>query len=88
MKTLLIALLIALPILAVGGEPAKLRYNWIEGKWNYAPNSAKLQLNWIENKYEFVVPNSQLKLNTQSNNYEYVQTQIDPYTSSIGEDNE
>lgn len=81
---LLTALLIALPIASFAGEPAKLRYNWIEGKYNYAPKSAKLQLNWIENRYEFVVPNSQLKLNTQSNNYEYVQTQIDPYKSDIG----
>lgn len=88
MKTLLTALLISLPILAVGGESPKLRYNWIEGKWNYAPKSAKLQLNWVENQYEFVVPNSKLKLNTQSNHYEYVQTQIDPYKSDIGADDE
>ena len=86
MKTLLTALLITLPIMAIGGESPKLRYNWIEGKWNYAPKSAKLQLNWVENQYEFVVPNSKLKLNTQTNNYEYVQTQIDPYQSQIGED--
>jgi hypothetical protein len=85
---LLTALLIALPIVCYGGEPVKLRYNWVEGKWNYAPKSAKLQLNWVENKYEFVVPNSKLKLNTQSNHYEYVQTQIDPYKSQIGENNE
>lgn len=84
---LLTALLIALPIASLAGESPKLRYNWIEGKYNYAPNSAKLQLNWIENKYEFVVPNSKLKLNTQSNHYEYVQTQIsDPYQSEIGEE--
>jgi hypothetical protein len=85
MKTLLTALLIALPILAVGGEPVKLRYNWVENKWNYAPKEAKLKYNWTADKYEFVVPNSELKLNTQSNNYEYVQTQIDPYKSEIGE---
>ena len=82
---LLTALLIALPILAVGGEPTKLRYNWIEGKWNYAPKEAKLKLNWVEKQYEFVLPDSKLKLNTQSNNYEYVQTQIDPYQSEIEE---
>ena len=85
MKKLLTALLIALPILAVGGEPTKLRYNWIEGKWNYAPKEAKLKLNWVEKQYEFVLPDSKLKLNTQSNNYEYVQTQIDPYQSEIEE---
>lgn len=85
---LLTALLIALPIASLAGESPKLRYNWIEGKWNYAPKSAKLQLNWVENQYEFVVPNSKLKLNTQSNNYEYVQTQIDPYKSDIGADYE
>jgi hypothetical protein len=85
MKKLLTALLISLPILAVGGEPAKLRYNWIEGKWNYAPKEAKLKLNWVEKQYEFVLPNSKLKLNTQSNNYEYVQTQINPYQSEIEE---
>jgi hypothetical protein len=83
---LLTALLIALPILAFGGESSKLRYNWVEGKYNYAPKEAKLKLNWTADKYEFVVPNSKLKLNTQSNNYEYVQTQIDPYKSSIGEE--
>ena len=82
---LLTALLIALPILAFGGEPTKLRYNWIEGKWNYAPKEAKLKLNWVEKQYEFVLPDSKLKLNTQSNNYEYVQTQIDPYQSEIEE---
>lgn len=85
MKTLLTALLIALPILAVGGEPTKLRYNWVEKKWNYAPQSAKLKYNWTADKYEFVVPNSELKFNTQGGNYEYVQTQIDPYRSEIGE---
>ena len=85
MSKLLTALLIALPILTVGGEPAKLRYNWIEGKWNYAPKEAKLKLNWVEKQYEFVLPDSKLKLNTQSNNYEYVQTQIDPYQSEIEE---
>ena len=85
MNKLLTSLLIALPILAVGGEPAKLRYNWIEGKWNYAPKEAKLKLNWVEKQYEFVLPDSKLKLNTQSNNYEYVQTQIDPYQSEIEE---
>ena len=84
---LLTALLIALPIVSYAGEPAKLRYNWVENKWSYAPKSAKLQLNWVENQYEFVVPNSKLKLNTQSNNYEYVQTEIsNPYTSTIGEE--
>ena len=65
MSKLLTALLIALPILAVGGEPAKLRYNWIEGKWNYAPKEAKLKLHWVEKQYEFVLPDSKLKLNTQ-----------------------
>jgi hypothetical protein len=82
---LLTALLIALPIMAIGGESPKLRYNWVENKYNYAPASAKLQYNWTADKYEFVMPNSKLKLNTQSNNYEYVQTQIDPYQSEIGE---
>lgn len=85
MKTLLTALLIALPIMAIGGEPTKLRYNWVEKKWNYAPQSAKLKYNWTADKYEFVVPNSELKFNTQGGNYEYVQTQIDPYKSEIGE---
>ena len=83
---LLTALLIALPIISFAGEPAKLRYNWVEGKYNYAPASAKLTYNWTADKYEFVVPGSKLKLNTQSNNYEYVQTQIDPYQSQIGEE--
>jgi hypothetical protein len=82
---LLTALLIALPITSFAGESPKLRYNWVENKYNYAPASAKLQYNWTADKYEFVVPGSKLKLNTQSNNYEYVQTQIDPYQSEIGE---
>ena len=82
---LLTALLITLPIVSFGGESPKLRYNWVEKKWNYAPQSAKLKYNWTADKYEFVAPNSELKLNTQSNNYEYVQTQIDPYRSEIGE---
>ena len=84
MKALLTALLIALPIMAVGGESPKLRYNWVEGKYNYAPASAKLKYNWTADKYEFVAPNSKLKHNSQSGNYEYVQTQIDPYKSDIG----
>ena len=83
---LLIALLIALPIVSFAGESVKLRYNWVEGKYNYAPASAKLKYNWTADKYEFVVPGSKLKLNTQSNNYEYVQTQIDPYQSQIGKE--
>ena len=83
---LLTALLIAFPIVCYGGEPVKLRYNWVEGKYNYAPASAKLKYNWTADKYEFVVPGSKLKLNTQSNNYEYVQTQIDPYQSQITEE--
>lgn len=83
---LLTALLIALPIASFAGESPKLRYNWVEKEWHYAPKDAKLKLNWMENKYEFVVPDSKLKLNTQSNHYEYVQSSIsDPYKSSIGE---
>jgi hypothetical protein len=82
---LLTALLIALPIVSFAGESAKLRYNWVENKYNYAPASAKLKYNWTADKYEFVVPGSKLKLNTQSNNYEYVQTQIDKYQSEIVE---
>jgi hypothetical protein len=82
---LLTALLIALPIASFAGESPKLRYNWVEDKYNYAPASAKLKYNWTADKYEFVMPGSKLKLNTQSNNYEYVQTQIDPYQSEIGE---
>ena len=85
MKKLLTTLLIALPIMAIGGESPKLRYNWVENKYNYAPKEAKLKYNWTADKYEFVMPGSKLKLNTQSNNYEYVQTQIDPYQSEIGE---
>ena len=85
MKILLTALLIALPIASFGGESPKLRYNWVENKYNYAPKEAKLKYNWTADKYEFVMPGSKLKLNTQSNNYEYVQTQIDPYQSEIGE---
>ena len=84
MKTLLTALLIALPIMAVGGESPKLRYNWVEGKYNYAPASAKLKYNWTADKYEFVAPNSKLKHNPQSNTYEFVQSSIDPYKSDIG----
>ena len=80
---LLTALLIALPIASFAGESTKLRYNWIESKWNYAPKEAKLKLNWVEKQYEFVLPDLKLKLNTQSNHYEYVQTQIDPYQSEI-----
>jgi hypothetical protein len=83
---LLTALLIALPIASFAGEPAKLRYNWVEKKWNYAPKEAKLKLNWVENQYEFVLPNSKLKFNSQSNNYEYVQSQINPYQSQIGDE--
>jgi hypothetical protein len=83
---LLTALLIALPIVSFAGEPAKLRYNWVEKKWNYAPKEAKLKLNWVENQYEFVLPDSKLKLNSQSNNYEYVQSQINPYQSQIGDE--
>jgi len=84
MKALLTALLIALPIIAVGGESLKLRYNYIQKEWHYAPASAKLKYNYIQDKYEFVAPNSKLKHNPQSNSYEYVQTQIDPYKSDIG----
>ena len=83
-KALLIASLIIPSIVWSTDNSSKLRYNWVEKKWNYAPKSAKLQFNWMENQYEFVVPNSQLKLNIQSNNYEYVQTQISsPYQSEI-----
>ena len=83
---LLTALLIALPIASFAVESPKLRYNWVEGKYNYAPKEAKLKYNWTADKYEFVVPNSKLKHNSQSGNYEYVQTQIDPYQSQIGEE--
>jgi hypothetical protein len=82
---LLTALLIALPIASFADESPKLRYNWVENKYNYAPASAKLKYNWTADKYEFVAPNSKLKHNSQSGNYEYVQTQIDPYKSEIGE---
>jgi hypothetical protein len=81
---LLTALLIALPIASFAGESPKLRYNYIQKEWHYAPASAKLKYNYIQDKYEFVAPNSKLKHNSQSGNYEYVQTQIDPYKSDIG----
>ena len=83
---LLTALLISLPILAVGGESPKLRYNWIQKEWHYAPSFAKLKYNYMEKKYEFVAPNSKLKHNSQSNTWEYVQSSIDPYKSEIGEE--
>ena len=82
-KALLIASLIIPSITWSADNSPRLRYNWIENKYNYAPKEAKLKYNWIADQYEFVMPNSQLKLNTQSNNYEYVQTQIDPYKSEI-----
>ncbi len=84
MKTLLTALLIALPIMAIGGESPKLRYNYIEKEWHYAPKDAKLKYNYKQDKYEFVAPNSKLKHNPQSNTWEYVQSSIpDPYKSNI-----
>ena len=46
---LLTALLIALPIASFAGESPKLRYNWVEKEWHYAPKDAKLKLNWMEN---------------------------------------
>lgn len=81
---LLTALLIALPIASFAGESPKLRYNWVQDKYNYAPASAKLKYNWTADKYEFVAPNSKLKHNPQSNTYEFVQSSIDPYKSDIG----
>jgi hypothetical protein len=80
---LLTALLIALPILAVGGESPKLRYNWVQKEWHYAPKDAKLKYNYMQDKYEFVAPNSKLKHNDKSNTWEYVQSSIDPYKSDI-----
>lgn len=81
---LLTALLIALPIGSFAGESPKLRYNYIQKEWHYAPASAKLKYNWTADKYEFVAPNSKLKHNPQSNTYEFVQSSIDPYKSDIG----
>jgi len=81
---LLTALLIALPIASFAGESPKLRYNYIQKEWHYAPASAKLKYNYIQDKYEFVAPNSKLKHNPQSNTYEFVQSSIDPYKSDIG----
>jgi hypothetical protein len=81
---LLTALLIALPIALFAGESPKLRYNYIQKEWHYAPASAKLKYNWTADKYEFVAPNSKLKHNPQSNTYEFVQSSIDPYKSDIG----
>ena len=81
---LLTALLIALPIASFAGESPKLRYNYIQKEWHYAPASAKLKYNYIQDKYEFVAPNSKLKHNPQSNTYEFVQSSINPYKSDIG----
>jgi hypothetical protein len=83
---LLTALLIALPIASFAGESPKLRYNWVQKEWHYAPSSAKLKYNYMEKKYEFVAPNSKLKHNSQSNTWEYVQSSINPYKSEIGEE--
>jgi hypothetical protein len=83
---LLTALLIALPIASYADAP-KLRYNWVEKEWHYAPNSAKLTYNYMQNKYEFVAPNSKLKHNYVNNTWEYVQSSIsNPYKSNIGEE--
>lgn len=65
-------------------QAPKLRYNYIQKEWHYAPASAKLKYNYIQDKYEFVAPNSKLKHNPQSNTYEFVQSSIDPYKSDIG----
>ena len=70
--------------MAIGGESPKLRYNYIEKEWHYAPKDAKLKYNYKQDKYEFVAPNSKLKHNPQSNTWEYVQSSIpDPYKSNI-----
>jgi len=88
MNKLLIALLISLPITSIGGEAPKLRYNWVEKEWHYAPSTAKLKHNWTNDKYEFVAPNSELKYNSQNDSFEYVQSSTDPYKSDIGDNNE
>lgn len=80
---LLTALLIALPIVSYADAP-KLRYNWVQKEWHYAPSSAKLQYNWTNDKYEFVAPNSKFKYNHKNDSYEYVQSQIsNPYKSEL-----
>ena len=85
---LLTALLIALPIASFAGESPKLRYNWVEKEWHYAPKSATLKYNYMQKKYEFVAPNAKLQHNGANNTYEFVQSSIDPYKSSIGANDE
>lgn len=84
MNKLLTALLIAIPIASIAGESPKLRYNWVQKEWHYAPKSATLKYNYMQNKYEFVAPNAKLKHNSVNNLYEFVQSSIDPYKSDIG----
>ena len=57
---LLIALLIALPIICIGGE-AKLRYNPMTKQWSYEPSDAKVKYNPMNRKWEWATPDAKIK---------------------------
>jgi hypothetical protein len=63
----------------------KLRYNWVDKEWHFAPPSAKLKYNSMSKKYEFVNEPAKLDHNWMNDSWEY-KSSIDPYNSNESSD--
>ena len=64
MKTFLMIMFLCLISIANAKDNSpKLRYNWVDKEWHFAPPSAKLKYNYMSKKYEFVNEPAKLEHN-------------------------
>ena len=86
MKTLLIILVFSFFNIAYAKDNApKLRYNWVDKEWHFAPPSAKLKYNYMSTKYEFVSEPAKLEHNWMNDSWEY-KSAIHPYNNNEASD--
>lgn len=51
----------------------RLRYNYMENKWEYADTKDVLRWNHMENEWQFVDPDARLVYNYMENKWEWVE---------------
>lgn len=66
--TILLTLVFSIPALA---DRDRLRYNYMEDKWEYAAPKDRLKLNYMENSWSYENPKSTLKYNPYESRFEY-----------------
>jgi len=77
MKKLVLSVLLFLSLICIShaeqrGDEWKLRWNYQEKEWVYAPENWKLKWNWQEKRWQFAPKNSRLKWNHMEKRWEFV----------------